>query len=96
MSQQQKSILAQALVSYEPTGDQVNWRLGEISIRPLRDDELLIRLVATGICHTDLVFGTLPPPFTTYPKVLGHEGQYKLLQLGALEPKLTEQRCGIH
>lgn len=69
------SVLAQALVSYEPNGGDMDLRFEDVSIRDLKDDELLIRLVATGICHTDLVFGSLPSPFTTYPKVLGHEGQ---------------------
>lgn len=38
-----------------------------------RDDEILVRVVATGICHTDLVVrdGLLPTP---QPVVLGHEG----------------------
>ncbi|KAK6379354.1 hypothetical protein LTS17_006272 [Exophiala oligosperma] len=67
------SVLAQALVSYEPNGGDMDLRFEDVSIRDLKDDELLIRLVATGICHTDLVFGSLPSPFTTYPKVLGHE-----------------------
>lgn len=47
-------------------------------VRPLeldtpRDDELLVKIVATGICHTDLVVRDqiLPVPM---PVVLGHEG----------------------
>ncbi|WP_241390822.1 MULTISPECIES: NAD(P)-dependent alcohol dehydrogenase [Serratia] len=38
-----------------------------------RDDELLVKIVATGICHTDLVVRDqiLPVPM---PVVLGHEG----------------------
>ena len=38
-----------------------------------RDDEILVRVVATGVCHTDLVVrdGLLPTP---QPVVLGHEG----------------------
>ncbi|ARM04476.1 alcohol dehydrogenase [Burkholderia pseudomallei] len=38
-----------------------------------RDDELLVRIVATGICHTDLVVRDqiMPVPM---PVVLGHEG----------------------
>jgi aryl-alcohol dehydrogenase len=39
----------------------------------LQSDEILVRIVAAGICHTDLVIaeGGLPVPF---PIVLGHEG----------------------
>jgi aryl-alcohol dehydrogenase len=38
-----------------------------------RDNEILVRVVATGVCHTDIVAkdGLLPTPF---PVVLGHEG----------------------
>lgn len=50
----------------------------ELALRPVvldapRADEVLVRVVATGICHTDLVVrdGKLPTPF---PVVLGHEG----------------------
>jgi aryl-alcohol dehydrogenase len=35
-----------------------------------RDDEIVVRLVATGICHTDL----LAPQFIAPPAVFGHEG----------------------
>jgi Zn-dependent alcohol dehydrogenase len=36
--------------------------------------ELQIRILATGICHTDLVVSSAPPPYANYPVVLGHEG----------------------
>ncbi|KPI42021.1 Aryl-alcohol dehydrogenase [Cyphellophora attinorum] len=36
--------------------------------------ELQIRVLATGICHTDLVVSSAPPPYANYPVVLGHEG----------------------
>lgn len=44
-----------------------------IDLEEPRDDEILVRLVGTGVCHTDLVVrdGMLPTPF---PVVLGHEG----------------------
>ncbi len=38
-----------------------------------RDDEILVRIVATGICHTDLQLkNTLPDEM--FPRVFGHEG----------------------
>jgi Zn-dependent alcohol dehydrogenase len=41
----------------------------------VRDDELLVEIHATGICHTDIacIEGKLPAEF---PCVLGHEGTY--------------------
>ena len=43
--------------------------------------EVLIELVATGVCHTDLAVqaGDLP---TNYPVVLGHEGAGKVVATG--------------
>ncbi len=38
-----------------------------------RDDEILVRIVATGICHTDIhLKDTLPDEM--FPRVFGHEG----------------------
>lgn len=48
--------------------------LEELELEEPRDDEILVRLVATGICHTDLHAHAgigLPVP---KPAVLGHEG----------------------
>lgn len=47
--------------------------LRELELRELRDDELLVRVAACGICHTDLICRDqwLPVPL---PAVLGHEG----------------------
>lgn len=41
----------------------------------LRDDEVLVQMVATGLCHTDLTLQkdeTIPG---LHPVVLGHEGK---------------------
>jgi aryl-alcohol dehydrogenase len=47
--------------------------LEAIDIEEPRDNEILVKVVATGVCHTDLVVrdGMLPTPL---PVVLGHEG----------------------
>jgi aryl-alcohol dehydrogenase len=47
--------------------------LGEVSLDELRPDEIRVRIVAAGVCHTDLgvAAGALPFPL---PGVLGHEG----------------------
>ena len=36
--------------------------------------EVLVRVVATGMCHTDLLSRELPPEFFAGPRVYGHEG----------------------
>jgi aryl-alcohol dehydrogenase len=47
--------------------------LRELELGELRDDEVLVRVAASGICHTDLICRDqwLPVPL---PAVLGHEG----------------------
>ena len=59
-----------AAVVYEKSGPFV---IDEVDLDGPRDDEVLIAIKASGICHTDLVAraGHLPMPI---PAVLGHEG----------------------
>jgi len=54
-----------------------------------RDDEVLVRLVATGVCHTDvaIVEQVLPLPM---PLVLGHEGAGVVVQAGKAVRGLSE------
>ena len=54
-----------------------------------RDDEVLVRLVATGVCHTDIaiVEQILPLPM---PYVLGHEGAGVVVQAGSAVKGLSE------
>jgi aryl-alcohol dehydrogenase len=44
-----------------------------VEIADLRDDEVLVEVTATGICHTDLAFRDGFSPIAR-PAVLGHEG----------------------
>lgn len=52
-----------------------------LSLDDPRPDEVLVELVATGICHTDIVMrdGLLPVPT---PVVLGHEGAGRICAVG--------------
>jgi aryl-alcohol dehydrogenase len=70
---------------------------GQLSVETLtlenpRDQEILVRVVATGVCHTDLVVlaGHLPTPF---PVVLGHEGAGVVEQVGS---GITKVKPGDH
>jgi Zn-dependent alcohol dehydrogenase len=54
------------------------WNMENIKLRPLRDDELLVRIVASGVCHTDIVFGDKAEAIGGYPRVMGHEGTVNL------------------
>ena len=45
----------------------------EVDLDGPRDDEVLVRIVAAGICHTDIhLKGALPDAM--FPKIFGHEG----------------------
>ena len=73
----------------------------EVEIDEPRSDEVLVRIVATGICHTDLIVRDqwLPVPL---PIVLGHEGAGIVERVGLSVTKvqpgdhvvLTYGRCG--
>lgn len=58
-----------------------NITIETLSLDDPRPDEVLVELVATGICHTDIVMrdGLLPVPT---PVVLGHEGAGRILTVG--------------
>ena len=49
------------------------FRIERVNIEAPRSDEVLVRIVATGICHTDMVMRDQALP-TPQPVVLGHEG----------------------
>jgi aryl-alcohol dehydrogenase len=44
--------------------------LADLSLEEPRADEIVVDIVATGVCHTDLI----APPFARLPAVFGHEG----------------------
>ncbi len=54
-----------------------------------RDDEVLVRMVATGMCHTDLLARELPPELFTGPTVYGHEGAGVVEAVGAAVDKVA-------
>jgi aryl-alcohol dehydrogenase len=63
--------------------------MAEVELEDPRDDEVLVRMVATGICHTDITMGSFLPP-EMFPNVFGHEGAGVVEQVGpavrGLEP----------
>lgn len=69
----------QAAVAYS---GQPGFRYETVEIDAPRADEILVRVLGVGLCHTDLVFssGAAPYPF---PAVLGHEGAGVVEAVGA-------------
>jgi aryl-alcohol dehydrogenase len=58
-----------------------------------RAGEVLVRVVASGICHTDLGVHAGRGPGTPLPAVLGHEGAGVVLDIG---PGVTQLAPGDH
>ena len=61
--------------------------IDELELEEPRADEVLVRIVSSGLCHTDLVarMGFLPMPM---PAVLGHEGAGVVEKIGAQVSKV--------
>lgn len=53
---------------------QHEWEWAELLTREPKEDEFLVEMIATGVCHTDISgYGGI------YPRILGHEGMYLTL-----------------
>ena len=67
------NIPTKAIITYTDP----DWRYQNVLCRSPGPNELLIQMVATGICHTDIAnVGGI------YPRILGHEGGGKILKKG--------------
>jgi Zn-dependent alcohol dehydrogenase len=66
------------------------WEVEEVELDPPGPGEVLVELVASGLCHSDehLVTGDLPIAF---PMIGGHEGAGRVLEVG---PGVTEVETG--
>ncbi|KAK5070865.1 hypothetical protein LTR64_003839 [Lithohypha guttulata] len=75
MTTQTQSVTA--VVAYPPAEPGKPTLKHEIltlsQLRP-QAGEVLVRIIAVGICHTDVYVGGLPAEAMSYPSALGHEG----------------------
>lgn len=67
-------------------------QIAELDLDDLRDDEVRVRIVASGVCHTDAVVRDQMIP-TPLPAVLGHEGAGIVEAVGA---DITTVAVGDH
>lgn len=56
--------------------------IDEITVAPPRAGEVLVEIVATGLCHTDLTALDGSNSTATYPLIAGHEGAGRVLEVG--------------
>ncbi|MCR8842291.1 NAD(P)-dependent alcohol dehydrogenase [Paenibacillus sp. SC116] len=69
-----------------------NITIENVQLQPPKSNEVLIKLVGTGICHTDIGVQLQHTP-TPLPIALGHEGAGIIEQLG---PNVTDFEVGDH
>lgn len=65
----------------------------EIDVHPPQEGEVLVRMVATGVCHTDAFTLSGEDPEGIFPSVLGHEGGGVVEEVG---PGVTSVKPGDH
>jgi Zn-dependent alcohol dehydrogenase len=89
-----------AAVLWEPKTD---WSVEEVTLDPPKAGEVLVKLVGSGLCHSDehLLTGDLALPEATqqelgmqqFPVIGGHEGAGEVLEVG---PGVTSLAVGDH
>ncbi|GAB3440249.1 S-(hydroxymethyl)glutathione dehydrogenase/class III alcohol dehydrogenase [Insolitispirillum peregrinum] len=77
----------------------VAWAAGQpltieqVQVAPPRAGEVLVRIVATGVCHTDAFTLSGDDPEGIFPAILGHEGAGIVEEIG---PGVTSVAVGDH
>ena len=83
-------IRSRAAVAWAP-GEPLE--VTEIDVAPPQAGEVLLRVVATGVCHTDAFTLSGADPEGLFPAVLGHEGGAVVVEVG---PGVTSVAVGDH
>lgn len=65
----------------------------EVTVAPPKECEVLVRLVATGVCHTDAFTISGADPEGIFPSIFGHEGGGVVEEVGA---GVTSVNVGDH
>ena len=79
-----------AAVVFETSGD---FSIERLELCDPNDDEVLVRIVGVGICHTDLAGRDMHLPIPPPPSVLGHEGAGVVEKVGT---RVTKVKPGDH
>lgn len=73
-------------------GVNEQFKISDVELDEPKNNEVLVKLVASGVCHTDatVINGTVPLPF---PAILGHEGSGIVAEVG---PNVQNFKKGDH
>ncbi len=83
-------IRSRAAVAWAP-GQPLE--ITDIEVAPPRPGEVLLRVVATGVCHTDAFTLSGADPEGLFPAILGHEGGAVVEAIG---PEVSSVAVGDH
>jgi len=83
-------IKSRAAIAFEP-GKPLE--ITEVDVTPPKQGEVLVRIVATGVCHTDAFTLSGADPEGIFPAILGHEGGGIVEEIG---PGVTSVAVGDH
>ena len=81
---------ARAAVAWEP---RKPLQIEEVEVAGPRAGEVLLRVHATGVCHTDAFTLSGEDPEGEFPAILGHEGGCEVLECG---PGVKDLKPGDH
>jgi aryl-alcohol dehydrogenase len=81
-------MLTDAIIVSKP-GAPFQYQQVELNDKP-RPDEVLVRIKATGVCHTDLNFAKEASMPDLFPGILGHEGAGIVERVGTEVSKVTQ------
>ena len=85
-------LSAKAIVSHGSL-EEGQWRMEDVRLRNLREDELLVDIIATGVCHTDVLFGSEKEGSAViYPSVKGHEGEKTSIQQESIDSPVAKMQ----
>lgn len=69
------------------------YRIEEVTLGALAADELLVRVVGVGMCHTDMLLRSPAMATALTPAILGHEGSGVVTAVGSA---VTRAKVGDH
>ena len=70
---------ARAAVAWEP---KKPLEIEEVEVEGPKEGEVLLKVHATGVCHTDAFSLSGEDPEAAFPAILGHEGGCEVLECG--------------